>query len=76
MELWRLKVHVRIGILCTVDAQRAFFIFDRLYLMTDVSYWDEKGVMFFSFAGSFMCGEQFCPGRTFYFDDFYFMDKP
>ena len=53
-----------------------FFIFDRLYLVTDVSYWDGKGVIFLSFASSFIWCEQFCPGRTFYFDAFHFVGKP
>ena len=48
MELWSLKV-VQIGILCTVHAQLAFFIFDRLYLMTYVSSGDGKGSFFFQF---------------------------
>ena len=32
----------------------SFFIFDRLYLVTDMSYGDGKGVIFLSFASSFM----------------------
>ena len=56
----RFKVHGRRGI---------------LYLMTDVSSGDRKGVIFLSFASSLMWCEQFCPGRTFYFDDFYFIGK-
>ena len=64
-ELWRLKVHVRRGILCTAHAQRAFLFFDRLYLVTDMSSRDGKGVIYLSFACSFMWCEQFCPGRTF-----------
>ena len=56
--------------------QRAFlFIFDRLYLMTRVSSGDGKYVIFLSFDSSFMWCENFCPGRTFYFDDFYFIGK-
>ena len=70
MELWRLKVHVRRNILCTAHAQRAFFIFNWLYLVTDVSFGDRKGVTFLSFASSFMWCEQFCPRRTFHSDDF------
>ena len=50
-----------------------FFILDWFYLMTDVWSGDGKGVTFLSFDSSFMWCEQFCPGRTFYFDDFYFM---
>ena len=53
-----------------------FFIFYRLYLMTHVSSGDEKGIIFLSSDSSFMWCEQFCSGRTFYFDDFYFMGKP
>ena len=53
-----------------------FFIFDRLYLVADVLYGDEKGVLFLIFASSFIWLEQFCPGRTFYFDDFYFTFLP
>ena len=53
-----------------------FRIFDWLYLLTDVSYGDRKGVIFRSFAGSFMWHEQVCSGRMFYFDDFYFIGKP
>ena len=48
MELW-LKVHVRRGILCTARVQRAFSLFDRLYLMTHASSGDGKGVIFLSF---------------------------
>ena len=57
-------------------AKSFFFIFDRLYLVTDVSYGDGKGVIFLNFASCLMRCEQFCPGRTFYFDDFYFIGKP
>ena len=57
-------------------AQRAFFIFDRLYLVNDVSYGDGICVIFLSFASTFMWCKQFCPGRTFYFDDFYIVGKP
>ena len=53
-----------------------FFIFDQLYLMTDVSSGDRKGVIFLSFDSSFICCEKFCTGRTFYFDDLYFIGKP
>ena len=75
-ELWRLKVHVRRCILCTARMRNEIFsIFDRLYLATDVSYGDEKGVTFLNFASSFMWCEQFCLGRTFYFDDFAFIGK-
>ena len=49
-----------------------FFIFDRLYLMTQGN---GKGVIFLSFDRSFMWCEQFCPERTFYFDNFYFIGK-
>ena len=52
------------------------FIFDRLYLMTHVLSGNGKGVIFLSFDGSFMWCEQFCPGRTFYFDNFYHTGKP
>ena len=52
------------------------FTFDRLYPMTDVSSWEKKVSFFLSFAGSFLWCQQFCPGRTFYFDDFYFIGKP
>ena len=38
-----------LGILCTAHAQRDFFIFDRLYLMTYVSSEDGKGIIFFQF---------------------------
>ena len=53
-----------------------YFIFDWLYLMTDVSHGDGKGIILLRFASSLMWCEQFCPGRTFYFDDFYFIRKP
>ena len=53
-----------------------FFHFDRLYPMTDVLPGDGKEVIFLSFASFFRWCEQFCPGRTFYFDDFYFIGKP
>ena len=43
---------------------KLFFIFDRLSLMTHVSSGDGKGVIFLNFDSSFMCCEQFCPGRT------------
>ena len=59
MELWRPEVHVQRDILCTVRAQRAFFHFDRLYLMTHVSFGDRKGANFLSFDSSFMWCEQF-----------------
>ena len=74
MELWRFKVHVQRGILCSVHFFFSFF--DLLYLMTDVPSGDGKGVIFLNFDSSFMCCEQFCPGRTFYFDDFYVIEKP
>ena len=50
-----------------VHAKRDFFHFDRLYLLTDVSPGDRKGVIFLSFDSSSMWCEQFCPGRTFLF---------
>ena len=53
-----------------------FFIFDWLYPIIHVSSGNGKGVIFLSFDSSFMWWEQFCPGRTFYFDDFYFIGKP
>ena len=53
-----------------------FFIFDRLYLLTDESYEDGKDVIFLTFASSFVWCEQFCLERTFYFDDFYLKGKP
>ena len=34
-----------------------------------------KGVIFLSFDSSFMWCEQFCPGKTLYFDAFYFIGK-
>ena len=34
-----------------------FFIFDRLYLVTDVSYGDRKGDIFLGFASFFMWRE-------------------
>ena len=43
-----------------------FSFFDRLYLVTDVSYGDRKCAIFLSFSSSFMWCGQFCPGRTFY----------
>ena len=52
-----------------------FLIFDRLYLMTHVSSEDGKGVIFLSFDSSFMWSGQLCSGRTFYFDDFYFIGR-
>ena len=48
----------------------SFFIFGRLYLMTDVSSGDGKGVIL-SFDSSFTWCQQCCSGRIFYFDDFY-----
>ena len=39
--------------------------------MSHVSYEDGKGVIFLSFNSSFIWSEPFCPGRTFYFEDFY-----
>ena len=54
----------------------SFFHVDRLYLMAHVSSWDEKGFIFLSFDSPFMWCEQFCSGRTFYFDNFYFIGKP
>ena len=53
----------------------SFFIFDRLYLLAHVLFGDRKGVIFLSFDSSFMWCEQFCHGRTFYFDDFYLIGK-
>ena len=54
----------------------SFFLhFDRLYLMTHVSSEDGKGLIFLSFDSSFMWCEQFCSGRTFYFEDFYLIEK-
>ena len=47
-----------------------FSIFDQLCLMTPVSSEDGKGVISLTFDSSFMWCEQFCPGRTFYFEDF------
>ena len=76
MELWRLKVHVQRGILCTAHAHRVFSIFDRLFLMTHVSSGEGKGAIFLTFDSSFVLCGQFCPGRTFYFDDSYFKGKP
>ena len=35
-----------------------------------------KVSFFLNFASSFMWWEKFCPGRPFYFDDFYFIEKP
>ena len=61
MELSRLKVHVRRGILCNIHANELFFIFYRLYLMTDVSYGDGEVVILLSFDSSLMFCEQFCP---------------
>ena len=59
---------------CVLHMRNAFFVIcDRLYLMTNVSAEDGKGVIFLNFDSSFMWCEQFCPGRTFYFDDFYFI---
>ena len=52
------------------------FIFYWLYLVTDMSYGNWKGFIFLSFASSFMWCEQFCTGKTFYFDDFYLIAKP
>ena len=60
MELWRLKVHVRRGILCTGHAH-----FYRLYLVTDVSYGDGKGVIFLHFAGSFIWWNNFVQEELF-----------
>ena len=48
----------------------SFFMFDRLYLMTDVPSGDSKGVIFLNFDSSFMSCEHFSPERTFYFEDF------
>ena len=55
MELWRLKVHVRRGSLCTEHAQRAFH-FDRLYLMTLYRLETGKEVQFFSVLIALSCG--------------------
>ena len=52
-----------------------FSIFDQLCLMTPVSSGDGNGVIFLTFDSSFMWCEQFCPGRTFYFEDFYLIGK-
>ena len=54
MELWRRKVHVTRVILCNAHVQRAFLIFDRLYIMTDVPYRDGKGV-FLSILLALLC---------------------
>ena len=43
----------------------SFFHFDRLYLMTHVSFGDERGVIFPSFDSSFMWCEQFCQEELF-----------
>ena len=53
-----------------------FSIFDQLYLMTHVLPGDEKGVIFLAFDSSLMWCKQFCPRRTFHFDNFYFIGKP
>ena len=60
-----LKVHVRRDILCTAHAQRDFFIFGQLNLMTHVSSGNGKGVIFLSFDSSFMWCGQFGLGRKF-----------
>ena len=52
MEIWRLKVHVRRGILCSAPEQRAFLHFSSVVSRTDVSYGDGKGAIFLSFASS------------------------
>ena len=76
MELWRLKVHIGRGICVLRMRNELFFHFDRLYLMIHVSSGDGKAVTLLSFGSSFMWCEQFCPGRTFYFDEFYYIGKP
>ena len=62
--------------MCCACATSFFVIFDRLYLMTQAPSADGKGVIFLSIDSSFMWCEQFCPGGTFYFDNFYFIGKP
>ena len=54
----------------------SFFIFDWSNLITHVSSGDGKDVLLLSFDRSLMWCEQFCPRRTFNFDDFYFGGKP
>ena len=48
-----------------------FFIFDQMFLVTDVSYGDWKGVIFLSFASLFTWCEQILSRKNFYSDDFY-----
>ena len=43
-----------------------------LLFEASVSSGDRKGIIFLSLQSSFMWCEQFCSGRTFYFDNFYF----
>ena len=50
MELWRLKVHVRRGIFFTTHGKGAFFIFDRLYFMIDVSFGERERCNFSQFC--------------------------
>ena len=45
--------------------KKLFSFFIGWYLVTDVSYGDGKGVIFLSFASSFMWCKQFCPERAF-----------
>ena len=62
---------------CVLRMHNAYLSFlIGLYLVTHVSSKDGKGVIFLIFDSSFMWREQFCPGRTFNFDDFYFIGKP
>ena len=42
-----------------------FFIFERLCLVTDVSYGDGKGIIFLNFASSLIWCEQFAQEKLF-----------
>ena len=40
---------------CVLRMRKELFIFNQLYFVIDVSYENGKGVIFLSFARSFMC---------------------
>ena len=73
MELWRLKVHVQEAF--CILRMRNYFLF-----MIVVSYdlcvvWGRERCHFSQSAISCAACEQFCPGRTVHFDDFYLTGK-
>ena len=54
-----LKVNVEEAFCVLQMRNELFFIFDWLHLVTDVSYMNDKGVIFIRFASSFMWCEHF-----------------